>query len=239
MKAIKIPCTLAAMLMCVTSSTQAASVYVNLTNESNQTGAVNRLIGNDTTTVLTLNDKDNLATTIAVQRTSGNVAGGSSGAGFYANGVSGDAAAAGFTAAMGSSAHESVYYNDRIGVYAFSGLTVGQNYAFTLWGSINQSAVSEALYTLTDGFSPQTATLDGTNGSATTPFSNDSNVVVLNSAPDINGDLTLSFQRAAGSLGYRTSMNAVRIEDVAAIPEPSSSALLGLGGLALIFRRRK
>ena len=42
--------------------------------------------------------------------------------------------------------------------------------------------------------------------------------------------------------GYASSLmglSEVRFDGVAAVPEPSSAALLGLGGLALILRRRK
>ena len=43
---------------------------------------------------------------------------------------------------------------------------------------------------------------------------------------------------ASGGWGW-VAMDTVSIAGVAAIPEPSSAALLGLGGLALILRRRK
>jgi hypothetical protein len=38
---------------------------------------------------------------------------------------------------------------------------------------------------------------------------------------------------------YDTALTQVEIEQIAAVPEPSSTALLGLGGLALILRRKK
>jgi hypothetical protein len=47
---------------------------------------------------------------------------------------------------------------------------------------------------------------------------------------------------AAGTGGFDTSTNAVNVQlngEVYAIPEPSRALLLGIGGLGLIFRRRR
>ncbi len=52
-----------------------------------------------------------------------------------------------------------------------------------------------------------------------------------------SGTGTLSF--TFSSAGNNATLNALSIADGAPIPEPSSTALLGLGGLALILRRRK
>jgi len=52
-----------------------------------------------------------------------------------------------------------------------------------------------------------------------------------------SGTGTLSFDFT--SAGNNATLNALTIADAAPIPEPSSTVLLGLGGLALILRRRK
>ncbi|MDB4409051.1 PEP-CTERM sorting domain-containing protein, partial [Akkermansiaceae bacterium] len=41
------------------------------------------------------------------------------------------------------------------------------------------------------------------------------------------------------SNGGQAQINALQVRDLGVVPEPSSTALLGLGGLALILRRRK
>ena len=55
-------------------------------------------------------------------------------------------------------------------------------------------------------------------------------------------DFTQLTHRAGNGSGQTTLSNLIIADDyasAAAVPEPSSSALLGLGGLALILRRRK
>ncbi|MFK7788543.1 MAG: PEP-CTERM sorting domain-containing protein [Phycisphaeraceae bacterium] len=58
--------------------------------------------------------------------------------------------------------------------------------------------------------------------------------------PDVSGGVTLQFNAAAGAAGGSTSI--LEIDNISVItevvPEPSSLALLGLGGLALMRRRR-
>ena len=49
-----------------------------------------------------------------------------------------------------------------------------------------------------------------------------------------DGDKALLHLSAAGETVFLNAVN-----DFTAVPEPSSTALLGLGGLALILRRRK
>ena len=47
--------------------------------------------------------------------------------------------------------------------------------------------------------------------------------------------LWIGHERASGSMNF----DSITVSDTAAVPEPSSTALLGLGGLALILRRRR
>ena len=57
-------------------------------------------------------------------------------------------------------------------------------------------------------------------------------------AADIGDTLELRFYESAGNAARGLQLADLQL-DVTAVPEPGSSALLGLGGLALILRRRK
>lgn len=55
-----------------------------------------------------------------------------------------------------------------------------------------------------------------------------------------NGDIvTIQYGMRDNEAGTLTADNFILSGEVVAVPEPSSTALLGLGGLALILRRRK
>ena len=54
---------------------------------------------------------------------------------------------------------------------------------------------------------------------------------------NLGEELTIRLDNGTGDIAYMGFDNITL--DVAAVPEPSSAALLGLGGLALILRRRK
>lgn len=60
-------------------------------------------------------------------------------------------------------------------------------------------------------------------------------------AADGSGEIALDWGHISTDRGANawTSMTSMSVSDVASVPEPSSTALLGLGGLALILRRRK
>ena len=57
--------------------------------------------------------------------------------------------------------------------------------------------------------------------------------------PDVSGGLTLQFNAATGAVGGSFSTLDVDDVSITVIPEPSSLALLGLGGLAVVRRRRR
>ena len=91
---------------------------------------------------------------------------------------------------------------------------------------------------MTDVNGLHTATLQtsGTGaGSAANPTGNDDDLASLAGlVPSAAGELTLSLARSAGDFGY---IGGLQITSNV-VPEPASLGLLGLGGLALLRRRR-
>ena len=61
----------------------------------------------------------------------------------------------------------------------------------------------------------------------------------VNAGPDVSGGLTLQFNAATGAVTGSTSELFIDNVSVSVVPEPSSLALLGLSGLALLFRKRR
>lgn len=110
------------------------------------------------------------------------------------------------------------------------------------------TGVSYASYTLvlyfstdTNGGVYNTATVNGSDYNTTGTKSqynldgwDETNSIVIT---DLSGDLAVDVLPRDGA--NRGSIAGFQIVDTTVIPEPSSSALLGLGGLALILRRRK
>ena len=98
------------------------------------------------------------------------------------------------------------------------------------------------IYLSTDGNNPMTFvpfTVNGVEYTTTGTYSGygsgftfgENNTIIVKG---LSGNLTIQGSVRAGS--NRGSVSGVQIT---AVPEPSSAALLGLGGLALILRRRK
>ena len=93
--------------------------------------------------------------------------------------------------------------------------------------------------TITSWDQTMTVILDTTNASDyTVSFYNGAtqlgSTVALGSAVAFD-TLWIGHERSNGALNF----NSITVSDTTAVPEPSSAALLGLGGFALIFRRRK
>lgn len=69
-----------------------------------------------------------------------------------------------------------------------------------------------------------------------TPTWDATNTIVFNS---LSGDLTVSIPATTGAGGDGSNRGSIAGFQIVQVPELSSTALLGLGGLALILRRRK
>jgi len=204
-------------------------VFVNFTNASdtpataaNPFNALNSAGG-----PLALNDDTGAATGFSVGITSSNNGGNSTGA----PSVGGNAAAAGITAVEGGTYH---FVNDSTtGTYQFSGLDPTQLYTFTVFGSRNAGDFRETRYTLSDGVTSSFADL------TTAGPVNTSNVSLFSNLTAPTGTLNLSFAHQSSNSQAFGYINAVRIDAIDAVPEPSSLALGLVGLVAMVTRRRR
>ena len=80
-----------------------------------------------------------------------------------------------------------------------------------------------------------------TSSEGAPPFTADKYAILQNVISDANGVITIIDTAVNG--GAQTiassSIAGLQIEQVTTVPEPTSTALLGLGGLALMLRRRR
>ena len=97
----------------------------------------------------------------------------------------------------------------------------------------NQNAAPDIVFDIQDAFGASliggAQTVTGITGGGTY-----TTVTGMGTIDTASSDIFLSLSRVGGQV----RMNGVSL-DYAAVPEPSSTALLGLGGLALILRRKK
>ena len=110
-------------------------------------------------------------------------------------------------------------------ITGLSSVTSGQTVVLTAWG-IGDSANQDTAFTGTYGADDQ---------SGNTTFSSSPYVQFTFTADGSTDTLTLVAAPGTGGQN-RSHFSGVSLS---VVPEPSSSALLGLGGLALILRRRK
>lgn len=105
----------------------------------------------------------------------------------------------------------------------FSGLDNALTYDFVVYGARGNNG-GGVLYTI-----------GANSGSISNVFENASTAISFTGISPTAGVITLD-ALGTGTAGNDGALNYVQLT---AVPEPSSAALLGLGGLALILRRRK
>ncbi len=124
---------------------------------------------------------------------------------------------------------------DAAAQYAFTGLADGTYRVSANWAG-GGNRPNDALYSVVGGPS---ITVDQVAGSNEDTFEG----VAWNDLFTVDvtgGALTVNLENVAGGNGQIALIaDGMRLEQISAVPEPSSAALLGLGGLALILRRRK
>jgi len=165
--------------------------------------------------------------------------------------------AVGFDPVVGNITYNSIWYLDDPSTSAGDIVTTGANrLAFTAFGlngtATGHAATADAAGTsvsLASSASSMVITSLGSGGNGNTQ---QSGATPTGTMTNINGSNFSSWgghstsygAGGQGIYGYNGNADgadviAVEFTELAAIPEPSSAALLGLGGLALIMRRRK
>jgi len=230
------------VVLLTTNSAQADIIYVNFTNAASATGTSANggfnSLNNAASAAVSLSNFDNFATGASIARVTGSS--GNGGASFGAPNVSGAALTAGFNNTVGLSGHFTS--GAEIATYRLTGLDLSKVYTFTAFGARQANDIRNTRYTLSNSTDSFTGVL-----AASGPVNNSEVVVLGGIAPratgggSTTGELDFSFQfdspsTSGNKFGY---LNAIRIDSAASIPEPSSLALIGLGGVALVTRRRR
>lgn len=114
-------------------------------------------------------------------------------------------------------------------VLTFTDLDDSILYDFTVLATSGNNAGSWSVTTGTGDTDNENYGIDRDNVLSWTNVASDGGTVVLTGAATATADISGNTFRNAG----------IAFASVTAVPEPSSTALLGLGGLALLMRRRK
>lgn len=188
---------------------------------------------NNTSTALDLIDIANASTSWDIAITTTSIQdGGTSGAGFGGTGIDGPSGADPFDEA--NAITDGVFANNNGNgtvVFAFTGFIAGATYDFSAIGGRDSGGADGQIIILDSAI----AIGNGAVGLRDNYTLADSGTV-RNFSVDatVGGEIWFEFRSTASG----STLNALSIEG-AAVPEPSGTALLGLGGLALILRRRR
>lgn len=142
-----------------------------------------------------------------------------------------------FTGLQNALLQDGIYINNSAALtFTFSGLDISQTYLLDVFGGLDVTNATPADFTLSigsafTGAATQVLNVDNSDGNNNGAIASWASIT-----PDATGNISVTVTATGGLGGRRTEVNAIRLES---IPEPSSTALLGLGGLALILRRRK
>jgi hypothetical protein len=127
--------------------------------------------------------------------------------------------------------------NGVTGTFTISGLDTNMNYNLALIGASQTTGGFATDFTI--GGTTKTATGEhetGTNANGALTFVEGSSHVLFSGISGSTGSITFTMTDSVD--GTNGVLSGLQLEGVA-VPEPSTTALLGLGGLALILRRRR
>ena len=119
--------------------------------------------------------------------------------------------------------------------YDLTGLTVLAGHTNDSAAS-NQSFASDLTVSISGGVFSDTTNVDYTTGAAILTQNYDLTGTSLAAGTEYTVTVTSANMPGGGAYAV---YDGITLEGTVAVPEPSSTALLGLGGLALLLRRRK
>jgi len=123
------------------------------------------------------------------------------------------------------------------GLASVGGKYIGVNYGTTTAGSMS-SGFDVILTLSSSGWDVAITGLEDSGGAAITGGSGTWGGAI-GEFSDFNNDMRVGTSYQTSAAAGDLTLSQITLTQVAAVPEPSSTALLGLGGLALILRRRK